>query len=309
MECELSEPEQFGVRVEILPDLFVEMDTARRIHALFFVLLALIVLAALGPRFALRQALTHRPLLPAPVEALAPRPPPVAVLAGGRPASELRFLEGFARARKRALEVLQYAITTAPPLLRTRFVELTGDPAAPLDPGRFRLKIACAPSDPTVTKGFLENLRVLLPGAAVTTPEDADDGQVVIDSAAELTPAGDDAPALPMALAPESAEPEAEPEPAPLKSAPLSPSARLAAIPPPAPLQVQDSVLSAAPLGRSTFPRASAVPAPDHGRLVPLLTPPPASPGATPSPRASPRGATLEVDPQEMDADEPEDAQ
>lgn len=274
MECvptdstSFPEPEHIGVRVEILPDLYVEVETARRIHALLFVLATLIVVCAFGPRTALRQALTHRPLFPALPET---SPPPASYSgAPARPASELRFLEGFMRARKRALEVLQYAITTAPPALRTQRVDLAGDPAAPLDPSRFRLKIRCAPADPTVTRGVIENLRALLPGTAVAAPDDADEGSITIDSAAEPPPApGPLAATEPLAHAsaeaaanaPAEPAPSAPPEPAAPASAlvgpaediePLAPvTGRLAAIPPPIaappPARTPSALLSSAP--------------------------------------------------------------
>lgn len=178
MECELTgplafpEPEHVGVRVEILPDLYVEVHTARRIHALVLCLLALLMVLAgsFVPGLSLRHALVSRPVLAGPLEgrrALSRAQPP------RRAPHPVRWMEGFVRARKRALEVLQYAITTAPPELRASAVELSSDPADPFDPARFRLRIACAPDDPAITRGFLANLRVVLPGAGLATGEDA----------------------------------------------------------------------------------------------------------------------------------------
>lgn len=163
-EALLPEPDLTGTRIEILPEVFVEVETARSIQALLFALIALVLLFALdrfGP-FPFRHLLVARPVLPALAGELAVRAP-----ASPAPAAELAHLTGFLAARRRALEVLQYAVATLPDELEIAQLRLSSDAARPFDPAGFRLRLACPSEDPEAMKTYLENLRAILPRAAL----------------------------------------------------------------------------------------------------------------------------------------------
>ena len=164
-----------GHWVEILPGVVVSLATARRIQALTFSLFALVGLLAATrlPQFSPASLFASRPVLTLPAATAhdpAPRLDP----------TQQSYLDGFQKLRKRAHEVLQYALTTAQPELDLAHLELSTDAAT-----RFRLRVTSRTQDPAALRAYLENLRVILPDSGLTstpgaTPEAAP--VLVVDS-------------------------------------------------------------------------------------------------------------------------------
>ena len=146
-------------QVEILPDLYVEQAVARRLQALLVTLVVLFALWLAQDALPLPDAdwLEEQPLFDA---LAAPPPPPAAV-----PSARLAYLERFNAARKRALEVLPFAVAAAGTAVPVTAARLTSDPAATLSASGYRLHLTLAGADSPAVRTYLANLRAVVPGA------------------------------------------------------------------------------------------------------------------------------------------------
>jgi len=146
-------PERVSERVEILPDLFVEAAVAARIQGLVVSLVLLCAVWA-GQAFA---PFPVRPLLEVPPPVASPVRPPCPAPAPPGLAERRAYLESFNHERKRALELFCYALAAAPATVPLAAAELSGE----------RLTVTCACADSPAVRGYLKNLRAVVPAAHV----------------------------------------------------------------------------------------------------------------------------------------------